>query len=155
MGEHVAGMQKTIDQVGASHLTALEAHMKGVARALNVPPVALQQNELEVRASKLVPKPTAKVKANGYQGYREFIAQVPADVRSKLPTEKAGDTAELSLLCNGRNSALDIKKALDAQSTRGPSDLQHVLNYLEILKAAGLVEIPEPAPVKGGKPAKK
>jgi len=149
--DYVAGMQKTIDQVGASNLTALETHMKAVARQLNVPPVVLQPTELEVKASKLVPKPTAKVKANGYQGYREFITQVPADVRTKLPTDKAGDTAELSLLCNGKNSALDIKKALDAQSTRGPSDLQHVMNYLEILKAAGLVEIPEPAPVKPGK----
>ncbi len=149
--DYVAGMQKTIDQVGASNLTALETHMKAVARQLNVPPMVLQPTELEVKASKLVPKPTAKVKANGYQGYRELITQVPADVRLKLPTDKAGDAAELSLLCNGKNSVLDIKKALDAQSTRGPSDLQHVLNYLEILKAAGLVEIPEPAPAKPGK----
>jgi aminopeptidase YwaD len=150
-GDYVGGMQKMIDQVGASHLTALEMHMKGVARKLNAPPVVLQPTELEQKAAKLVPKPTAKVKANGYQGYRDAITQVPADVRSKLPTDKAGDTAELSLLCNGKNSALDIKKAMDAQATRGSSDLQHVLNYLDILKAAGLVEIPEPAPAKPGR----
>jgi hypothetical protein len=33
---------------------------------------------------------------------------------------------------------------LDTQSER-PAELQQVLNYLELLKAAGLVEIPEPA----------
>jgi hypothetical protein len=49
---------------------------------------------------------------------------------------------------NGRHSALDIKKMLDTQSER-KADLQQVMNYLELLKAAGLVEIPEPpAPAK-------
>jgi altronate dehydratase len=155
VGDQVSGLQKTIDQVGASHLAALELHMKASARRLNVAPVVLQPTELEVKASKIVPKATAKVTSKGYQGYREFINAVPADVRAKLPVNQAGDTSELSRLCNGKNSALDIKKALDAQAQGGVADLQHVLNYLEILKAAGLVEVPEPAPVKAGKPIKK
>jgi len=148
MADYVAGMQKTIDQVGASQLTALETHMKAVARRLNVPPVVLQATELEQKASKVIPKPTPKVTANGYQGYRDFLTQVPQEVRAALPVTKVGDTLELSRLCNGKNSALDIKKALDAQSPGAPADLQHVLNYLEILKAAGLVELPAPAPAK-------
>ena len=49
------------------------------------------------------------------------------------------NTAELQLLVNGRHSALDIKKMLDAQNERR-STLQAVLNYLEVLKLAGLVE---------------
>ncbi len=151
VGEQVAGMQKAIDQVGATHLAALELHMKAAARRLGVAPVALQPTELEVKASKIIPKPTAKVTANGYQGYNEFITAVPQDIRSKFPTEKVGDRLELSRLCNGRNSALDIKKALDAQAQGSIADLQHVMNYLEILKAAGLVEIPEPAPAKAAK----
>jgi hypothetical protein len=58
------------------------------------------------------------------------------------------DTTELPRLVNGRHSALDIKKMLDTQSER-KADLQQVMNYLELLKAAGLVEIPEPpAPAK-------
>jgi hypothetical protein len=129
--------------------------MKAAAKKLNVAPVVLQPTELEVKASKIIPKATAKVTANGYQGYREFITAVPAEVRAKYPVNQAGDTSELSRLCNGKNSALDIKKALDAQAQGSIADLQHVMNYLEILKAAGLVEIPEPSPVKGGKPVKK
>lgn len=53
-------------------------------------------------------------------------------------SEGVTNTGELQLLVNGRNSVLDIKKMLDAQS-RTTSDLQAVFNYLEILKAAGLV----------------
>lgn len=140
LGEYVASMQKTVDQVGASQLAILDAHLEATRRRLKAPAVTLELSPLEQRAAKLVPRPTAKVRANGYRGYQEFIAQVPEEVRKQHPYGQAGDTAELSRLCNGRNSALDIKKALDAQSSRGPSDLQHVLNYLEILKAAGLVD---------------
>ncbi|MFB3852386.1 MAG: M28 family peptidase [Vicinamibacterales bacterium] len=148
VADHVAAMQKVVDQVGQSQLAALEAHMKATARRLNVPPVTLQLTELEQAAAKMVPKPTPLVTANGYQGYRAAINNVPAEVSARLPFNQAGDTAELSRLCNGRNSVLDIKKALDAQSSRGASDLQHVMNYVEILKAAGLVEVPPPAPTK-------
>jgi hypothetical protein len=49
-------------------------------------------------------------------------------------------TSELQLLIDGSHSVLDIKKMLDAQM-RTTSDLQSIINYLEVLKAAGLVEM--------------
>jgi hypothetical protein len=75
---------------------------------------------------------------NGYQGYRDYLNQVPADQRAKFASGRI-DTGELQLLINGRNSALDIKKALDTQSET-KADLQGVLNYLEVLALAGLIE---------------
>ena len=45
---------------------------------------------------------------------------------------------ELQRLINGKNSILDIKQKLDAQYTR-KTDLQKIINYLEIFKAVGLV----------------
>ena len=90
VGDQVTGLQKTIDQVGASHLAALEVHMKAAARRLNVAPVVLQPTELEAKASKVVPKPTAKVTANGYQGYREFITAVPAGRPDEVPGRQGG-----------------------------------------------------------------
>ncbi len=68
---------------------------------------------------------------------------MPAEVKAKYPVGREGEfavtnTSELQLLVNGRHSALDIKKLLDAQY-EAPSSLQGILNYLEILKAAGLV----------------
>jgi hypothetical protein len=138
VGDHVAALQKGTDQLGATHLAALDAHMKATARRLNTAPVVLKLSDLELKASKIVPKPTARVKLNGYQGYRDFLNQVPADERAKFPSGRI-DTGELQLLINGRNSALDIKKALDAQSET-KADLQGVLNYLEVLALAGLIE---------------
>jgi hypothetical protein len=161
VGDYVAAMQKSIDQVGTSHLAAVDAHMKATAARLKTAPVVAKPTDLETRASRLVPKPTAAVKAGGYQGYRDGLAKVDEATRTRLtgapPAAGGGrggfafgggvDTQELSRLVNGRHTALDIKKMLDTQSER-PADLQQVLNYLELLKAAGLVEMPEPVVTK-------
>jgi hypothetical protein len=161
VGDYVAAMQKSVDQIAASHLAALETHMNTAAVRLTTAPVALKPTGLELKASKTIPKPTEKVKANGYQGYSAALNAVPQDVRTKLmgaPPAGGGrgsgpslDTQELSRLCNGRHTALDIKKMLDTQagSLDRKADLQQVMNYLELLKAAGLVEIPEPPAPKG------
>jgi hypothetical protein len=51
------------------------------------------------------------------------------------------DTQELGRLCNGKNTALDIKKLLDTQLKQGENDLQDVINYIYVLKEAGLVTL--------------
>jgi hypothetical protein len=114
--------------------------MGTVATALGTRPVRLAQTDLERRAARTVPRPTALVKANGYQGWRTPLQAVSEEVRTRFPSDGVANTAELQLLVNGRNTVLDIKKMLDAQS-RTASDLQAIFNYLEILKAAGLVEM--------------
>jgi len=137
--DYVASMQKSVDEVGKANFAALDAHMKAVAKKLGTQPVALQLTDIEKTASKIVPKPTAKVKENGYRGYAELIGKVPAEVRNKYPV-KTRYTGELQLLINGKHNALEIKEMLDAQNPT-KTDLQDVLNYLEVLKAAGLVEM--------------
>ncbi len=99
--------------------------------------------DLEKKAARIIPKPTAKVKMNGYREYRKFITQVPKEERAKLPyggRKEIASTSELHLLIDGKRSALDIKNMLDAQYPR-KSKLQSILNYLEILKLAGLIEM--------------
>ena len=49
-----------------------------------------------------------------------------------------GASGEIRLLCDGRNSALDIKKLLDTELAQETS-LETILSQLEILKKAGLV----------------
>jgi hypothetical protein len=148
VGGHVALMQKGVDQIGATHLAALDAQVKAVAAKLQVPVPVLKPTDLELQASRSVPKQTAKVKANGYMGYRDFLKTSPQDM---FPRRGGIDTQELQLLVNGHHSALDIKKMLDAQSET-KADLQKVLDHIEKLKAAGLVEVAAPAaPVNGRK----
>jgi len=142
VSNYIIKMQKTIDAIGKSHLAALNTHMDVVAKKLGLKPVKVLWTELEKRSSKIIPKPTAKIKMNGYGGYRTFITKVPKEERDKYPytRREIASTSELHSLINGKRSVLDIKKMLDAQYQR-KSKLQSIINYLEILKLAGLIEM--------------
>jgi aminopeptidase YwaD len=140
---HVARLSKAVDGVGAAGLAALEAHRASVAGRLGVKAPPLAPTELEKKAVGIVPRPTAKVREAGYRGYQELITAVPASAKAKFPVAGQGlslaNPSELQLLVDGRHSALDIQRMLDAQHERR-SSLQAVLNHLEILRLAGLVE---------------
>jgi len=142
VGDYIVKMQKNLSAIAETHLSALETHMKAATERLAIPPVKLQQTDLEKSAAKIVPRQTAKVKMNGYGGYREFINQVPQAERDKYPYGRRdiANTGELQRLIDGKKSILDIKNMLDAQYPN-KSDLQSVMNYIEILKLAGLVEM--------------
>jgi aminopeptidase YwaD len=164
VGDYVIAMQKSVDDIGRIHLNTLETHMRAVARKLGTTAVSLQVTDLEKQAAKVVPKTTARVKEDGYQGWSAYLsagrpgqaaagapaddpkAKAFADARAKYPVKPGLNTNELHLLINGQHNALEIKYLLDAQSQpRGDqpapkADLQDILNYLEQLKAVGLVE---------------
>lgn len=136
---YVDEMQKALETQAEAHLSALEVHMREVANRLGTDPVTITPTELERRAAGIVPRQTGLVKRDGYRGWRDHLRTVSPEVRERFPVRGVANTNELQLLINGRRSALDIKKALDAQN-RSASDLRGILNHLEILKAAALVE---------------
>ncbi len=146
VGAYIGRMKKTVEAVAAAHLAGLQAHMEAAAAGLGAKPVVLVQSDLEKKAAKLVPRPTAKVRSAGYRGYNKFINEVPKEQKAKLPTGEfgmqgfMGGAGELQCLINGTHSALDIKNMLDAQSAK-KSNLEHIINYIQLLKLAGLVEI--------------
>ncbi len=142
VGSHVSKLQKSIDAVGSANHAALQAHMESVAKKLGVKSVKVQWTELEKKAAKMVPKPTEKVTAKGYRGYFGFIQKVSQEDRKKYPYSRRdiASTSELQSLINGKRNVLDIKHMLDAQYER-ESKLQSVINYIQILKMAGLVEM--------------
>jgi len=139
---YIENVQRTVDNLARTHATALEMHMKATAKRLNTAAVSTDLTVAEKKASKMTPKPTDKVMANGYGGYREYMEKVPVETRERLkitPRSYFG-ASELQLLINGKNTILDIKNMLDAQNERR-MDLQDILNYVEFLKIAGLVEL--------------
>ncbi|MGB7296753.1 MAG: M28 family peptidase, partial [Candidatus Aminicenantales bacterium] len=146
VGTYIATMKRTVDAVAAAQLGALKTHMKAVASNLGMKPVTVVLSDLEKSAARMIPRPTAKVRANGYRGYTQFIEQVPKEEKDKYPYTQfgprdfMGNTAELQCLINGSHSILDIKRMLDAQSSRKAS-LEHTINYIQVLRLAGLVEI--------------
>jgi hypothetical protein len=139
----VAQLKRAVDAVGAAEIAALDAEMAAVARRLAVKPVIVVLTDAEKKAAKIVPRPTAKVRENGYNEYRKLLNAVSAADKAKYPIQGndlvLSNPAELQLLVNGKHSVLDIKKMLDAQSERR-STLPAIQNYLQILKLAGLVE---------------
>ena len=146
VGNYIARLKKTVETVGGAHLAALQAHMEATAARLGTKPPKVAISELEKQAAKIIPKPTEKVRLNGYNEYRKFIDQVPKAEKDKYPYAQFGggnsisSLAELQCLINGRRNALEIKIMLDAQSQR-PSSLQGIINYIQVLKLAGLVEV--------------
>jgi aminopeptidase YwaD len=140
VGGYVHEMTHAVEAIGEAHLAALEVHMKATAERLGADPVELSLCEMEERAVNTVPRQTALVKAGGYTGWREYLNGVSAEVRAEYPTDGLSNSSEVQLLIDGVHSVLDIKKMLDAQMS-APSSLQSIFNHLEILKAAGLVEM--------------
>lgn len=140
MDNYIKTVQSSVQKIGEGQLAALDEQMRAIARQLNVTPVKVQLNDLEKRASSLVPRQTVKVKEAGYQGHSRILRELPSEITDRYPVISLYDTRELSRLVNGKHSALDIKKLLDTQST-SESDLQSIMNYLEWLKYAGLIEM--------------
>jgi hypothetical protein len=141
VGNYIAQMKKTVEAVGNAELAALQAHMEAVARNLGQKSVLITVTDLEKKAARIVPRQMAKVTAEGYQGYRKYIDGVPTAEKAKYPyAGEVSNPTELQLLVNGKHSVLDIQKLLDAQSQRR-STVQGILNYLQILKLAGLIEM--------------
>ncbi len=140
VGQYIKQMQKTIDTIGKSHLSALQTHMVAVANKYGIKPVRVQLSDLEKRAAKIIPKPLALIKEGGYREYRNLIDQIPKEESDKYPYGRDGipSTSELQCLINGGRSVLEIRNILDVQYSR-KSNLESVMNYLQILKLAGLI----------------
>lgn len=161
LAAYVEKLKASVDLAGVAHLSTIQAHMEAAATRFGTRPVGAGLSDEEKKMARVVPRPTAKVRENGYQEYRKLIEAVPKAESAKFPYaagfgaygmgaapgRPAGkedlyiaNPSELQLLVDGRHSVLDIKKLLDAQNARR-SGLQGILNYLRVLKLAGLVEL--------------
>jgi len=140
LGRHVTALKAAVSGLEEASLKTLDSQMRISASLLGMKPIELTLTPEEKKAAGLVPRPTTKIREKGYRGYRAAIDEA-TKVSVKLGSVSgAGQaSAEIQLLCNGKNSALDMKKMLDTQMQRSP-ELQGIMNYLEILKQAGLVE---------------
>ena len=141
VGNFIKSMQKTVDQYEKINSLVLETYMKNKARSLGIKPVTITLTDLEKKASKIIPKPTAKIKDGWYGGYRASIeeSQKALNVNYKNRMFRRSAT-EVQLLVDGKNSALDIKNLLDTQF-RYETDLEDILTHLDILKKAGLITL--------------
>lgn len=137
--QDLSPLNSAVDGIEKSCLLVLESQMNVRAKQLQIKPARLSKTPLEEKASNLIPIPTDKIKENGYQGYRSAISNAQKEMKKEQPSRRSFRSAsEIQLLCNGQNSALDIKKMADTQFKQ-ETDLQAILDHLDVLKAAGLV----------------
>jgi len=138
----IAKLIASVDATGKATLAVFDSYAGTKALSLGIASTSFKPTETETRAKTIVPKPTPLVTQNGYRGYSQIISKLDPSIREKYPIKgRFLDAQELCRLCNGRNSALDIKKLLDAQMKSGEVELQDVINYIYILKEAGLVTL--------------
>ncbi|RPI27464.1 MAG: M28 family peptidase [Acidobacteria bacterium] len=140
MGKHLSTLKAALNSLEEGSLKALEGQMRMATALAGTKPVDVDQTPEEKKASGIVPRPTPKIREKGYRGYRAAIDEAAKTSGKQGAVSNAGQAAaEIQLLCNGKNSALDMKKMLDTQFTR-PTELDSIVQYLEILKVAGLVD---------------
>jgi hypothetical protein len=142
-GKYIVSQKLAVTGLEQAALKAIESDMRMTAALLGVQPVVPELSDLEKKAAAVVPKPTPKIRENGYRGYQPLIQDAIRQAAAKpgaAPQDRRlmRSTAEIQLLCNGFNSALDIKKLLDTEN-RQETALEAILGHLEILKKAGLV----------------
>ena len=136
---YLAELKASVTGLETAQLKTIDQAMRRQAAGLGLKPVDLKPSEAEKKAAL-------------------DRAQAPAqDQGGRIPGLPVGDHgghegrgddgpdrsasrnfAEIQLLCDGRNSALDIKKMLDTQF-RQETPLAGIVSYLEVLKKAGLV----------------
>ncbi len=137
IAEYLQAQAKLIKEIADNQAKGLDQLMISMAKGFGVKPISLKSGKLEKKAMKIIPQETALVKENGYSEYRSAIQDIPRE-QSMLFRSGIGNTSELQRLCNGKHNALEIKKLLDTQYKK-VSDLQTILDYLEVLKESGLV----------------
>jgi aminopeptidase YwaD len=136
----ISKLMSSIEGIGQSALLSFDAYAELKARTVGLAGITFKQTDLEVKAKTIIPKPTPLVTEKGYRGYMDLFAKLDPAVKEKFPVKQGEmDTQELGRLCNGNNTALDIKKMLDTQLKHGETDLQNIINYIYLLKEAGLV----------------
>jgi hypothetical protein len=140
-GRTLAELKASVTEIEAGLLRTVDQCMRRLAASLGTKPVDLRLSPAEKKAAALVPKPLPKIKENGFGGYQAAIQEARKATGAQPPAPGRGgsrNTAEIQLLCDGRTSALDIKKMLDTQY-RAETSLEAVIAHLELLKKAGLV----------------
>jgi aminopeptidase YwaD len=131
-----------LDATRGNSLSSFDGYAKIKAGSLGITNIAYKPTDLEKKAKTIIPKPTNLVTENGYRGYSQALTKLDQSVREKFPySPRQIDTQEIGRLCNGQNTALDIKKLLDTQMKQGETDLQDIINYIYVLKEAGLVTL--------------
>lgn len=139
---YVNSLTSSLQDKSAAFHKEIDAAAKAIAPVLNIAaPKSVVLSDLEKKAAKIYPRSTAKVKEGGYGVMRTISRDLQQKYNlgygpGRSNVSHSDDIAKLTV--GGMNSILDIKKMQDAQFPDA-AKLEDIMNYLEMLKEAGLV----------------
>lgn len=136
--KHLNLLTTSIDKMLTSNMDLLDAQITIIAEKLHTNVPTYKLSKLEKEAKQIVPSLTEELKNAGF-GVERSLRDLPKDLIEKYPYNGIANTTEVCALINSKNSILDIKKMLDTQYKK-ESNLQSIINYLELLKVKGLVK---------------
>lgn len=116
----------------------LEQQMVARCKILGVKSVSIVLTAGEKRLAGMKPAVTPAAIAAGYSGYRPMMEKVPAAFTASHIYSRVRNIHEVILLSDGKRTALDIMKMLDAQYPDQCGE-EHFMNALAVLKEAGIV----------------
>ncbi len=137
--KHVNSYVRSLEKkVSPEFVNRLNEQYRIICSLKGKKPLSPKLTALEKKAAKIFPSPTEKVK--GYFQRKWISDAVERSVQDSLTTVSYRVTRELRNLINGKRSALEITNILSAEFSK-PTEVQDVLNYLELLKLASLVKM--------------
>jgi aminopeptidase YwaD len=138
-----------LDAVQASFLREVEDVYKLRCLKAGLKPQKPAPTEDEVRAARLVPVRTDKMKGyfNGFEFYQKMRALLESKKMPPAVYQLGRADFEVRNFIDGRRSIMDIRNAVSAEY--GPLAVKAVEGYIEVLKNMGYVEV-VPKAEKGG-----
>lgn len=137
---YITKVNEELSFLNEKNINLLKSFMITLAEHKKYSKANTELTEIEKQAIKIIPKETNKIKESGYFSSWSLMRNLPEEIVKKYPAKNIADRQEMCLLINGKRNLLEIKSMLDMQSDED-SDLVSMIEYLEILKYLGLVDI--------------
>jgi len=138
--EFLKNQKVNLENISETHLRSLKQYMVERCTDLGIQPVSIRLSDLEKKAAKITVSHTALLRDHGYRTIQKNLAALPSDLRLEKRYSNIVNANEVAGLAGGGYSVLEIKKMLDAQFEK-ESPLKEILNYLELMKEAGLITL--------------
>ena len=135
--KYITQLQKEIRKTESGMEKQLESYYRLLCARKKVAPAVPGLTREEKQASAVIPRPTARV--SGYY-QNAWMDGIDREDQRKLMKIGYRKVRELRALIDGKRSVLEITRTLDAEYER-PTTVEDVMNYITLLKMAGLVEI--------------
>lgn len=135
----IGEMTKSISDMADAAVKTLTKTAAQIASDFGMPPLNITITREEKEAASLVPKLVETRKGTGYDILDKKLEKIAPETKKKFPVAGRIDLYEAALCINGKNSLLNIKNLLDAQS-QNTCTVSDIINLFRRFEAAGIIK---------------